>query len=581
MATGRVFCSSRLLLISLTFLSYSGRPNDFSSTSSDSVCQPTKSGSSVAKFSRKYQHSSSWKQVRHLASATRGRRYLNSRVRYYANSDNSFQQIRLFRSGDVSLNPGPNIHKCSICARTVARNHRALSCDSCTLWCHINCGNVNPRQYKLMQLADDICWTCPRCLLSTLPFADVSNIELVNHFSTINSTQTTETMAQLLHFSSSSSTLSTCSSKPASGSGKLRCLLANARSLKNKLLDFQAAVYSADLDIIAVTETWLTSYILDHEILPTGYQLHRKDRQDRQGGGILFASRSDFVVFRRNDLETDCELMWNELQTVSGLKFLFGTFYRPPNTGIEYMLFLQESCFRINNLNFNKIFLVGDFNLPNFDWTNQIPLSTDQLLYLKTYEIINDLFLTQVNTSATRDKNILDLVLTSTPDLVTDLSLSEGFLHSDHLSLSFSIFTKPTCTRAMPKEILNFKKADMDELKKTLSYIPWHVAMLDDDINMNVIKWEDLFWAAVNEFVPRKRVRDMQTPPWIDSEVKALCRKKDKASRRALKTKNQDHIDYFKSLRRKVKKLIHIKYTDYLNNLADSVEKEPKKLELL
>ena len=44
-----------------------------------------------------------------------------------------------------------------------------------------------------------------------------------------------------------------------------------------------------------------------------------------------------------------------------------------------------------------------------------------------------------------------------------------------------------------------------------------------------------------------------------------------------MKTKNQDHIDYFKSLRRKVKKLIHIKYTDYLNNLADSVEKEPKK----
>jgi len=44
-----------------------------------------------------------------------------------------------------------------------------------------------------------------------------------------------------------------------------------------------------------------------------------------------------------------------------------------------------------------------------------------------------------------------------------------------------------------------------------------------------------------------------------------------------LKTKNQDRIDNFKSLRRNVKKLIHKKYTDYLRNLADSVEKEPKK----
>ena len=184
----------------------------------------------------------------------------------------------------------------------------------------------------------------------------------------------------------------------------------------------------------------------------------------------------------------------------------------------------------------NKIFLVGDFNLLNFDWINQIPLSADQL-YLKIYEIVNDLFFTQVDTFATRDKNILDLVLTSTPDLVTDVSVSEGFLHSDRLSISFRISTRPTCTRVMPKEILDFKKADMklNELKKTLSYISWNVAMLDDNINMNVIKWEDLFWAAVNEFVPRKRVRDKQTPPWI--EVKALCRKKDKANRRTLTTK--------------------------------------------
>ena len=155
--------------------------------------------------------------------------------------------------------------------------------------------------------------------------------------------------------------------------------------------------------------------------------VHRKDRQDRRGRGILFASRSDHVVIRRNDLETDCELMWNELQTASGLKILFGTFYRPPNTGKDYLLLLQESCSRINYFNFNKICLVGDFNLPNFDWINQIPLSSDQL-YLKTYEITNDLFLTQVNTFATCDKNILELVLTSMPDLVTDLSTSEGFL---------------------------------------------------------------------------------------------------------------------------------------------------------
>ena len=179
MAIGCVFSSSWLLLTRLIFLTSSGRQNDFRSFSTDSVYLPTKFGSPVVNFSLNFHHSSSRNHVRHLAFATRRKRYLNLRVSYYANSDSSFQQTRLFKSGDVSLNPGPISHKCSICRRTVARNHRAISCDSCSLWCHINCGSVNPRQYKLMQQAGNICWTCPRCLLSTLPFADVSDTELV------------------------------------------------------------------------------------------------------------------------------------------------------------------------------------------------------------------------------------------------------------------------------------------------------------------------------------------------------------------------------------------------------------------
>ena len=47
------------------------------------------------------------RRIRHIASTPRGRKYHTSRSRYYANSDSSFHQTRLFSSGDVSLNPGP------------------------------------------------------------------------------------------------------------------------------------------------------------------------------------------------------------------------------------------------------------------------------------------------------------------------------------------------------------------------------------------------------------------------------------------------------------------------------------------
>ena len=48
---------------------------------------------------------------------------------------------------------------------------------------------------------------------------------------------------------------------PNKGKQTLTVLSINARSLKNKLRDFQTMVYSRDSDIIVVCETWLTSFM--------------------------------------------------------------------------------------------------------------------------------------------------------------------------------------------------------------------------------------------------------------------------------------------------------------------------------
>ena len=63
---------------------------------------------------------------RHSAgSGARGKRFLSSRLSYYANADSSFQLTRIASSGDVSPNPGPagegnNPAKCPGCNRTIA-----------------------------------------------------------------------------------------------------------------------------------------------------------------------------------------------------------------------------------------------------------------------------------------------------------------------------------------------------------------------------------------------------------------------------------------------------------------------------
>ncbi len=55
-------------------------------------------------------------------------------------------------------------------------------------------------------------------------------------------------------------------------------------------------MYSADYDIVAITETWLNSTISSLEFLPYGYDIYRKDRDDRIGGGVLLAVRNTIAV---------------------------------------------------------------------------------------------------------------------------------------------------------------------------------------------------------------------------------------------------------------------------------------------
>lgn len=63
------------------------------------------------------------------------------------------------------------------------------------------------------------------------------------------------------------------------------------------------------------------------------------------------------MVIIRKDLETNCKLLWCKLTADWSSEFLFGVFYRPPNTKADYMELLAESISQINNLNMDKVFL--------------------------------------------------------------------------------------------------------------------------------------------------------------------------------------------------------------------------------
>ena len=100
--------------------------------------------------------------------ASQRTKYMKRRVKYYPNSVALFNILLL--AGDIETNPGDVKNPCSVCARSVAKNHRAISCDSCQLLCHIRCGGVSPVEYNRLASMATFCWICSACICRALPF---------------------------------------------------------------------------------------------------------------------------------------------------------------------------------------------------------------------------------------------------------------------------------------------------------------------------------------------------------------------------------------------------------------------------
>ena len=151
---------------------------------------------------------------------------------------------------------------------------------------------------------------------------------------------------------------------------KLSCLSLNARSIVNKERELRSCLSINDYDLMAITESWLDPTINSNEIFPTSFEVFRKDRS-RNGGGVLLALNRKLSCTKRNDLETDCELLWCEVMVTNPLtNLLVGVFYRPPSTDQTYLQELEKSLALVerNGSNLTTV-LLGDFNFPGIDWT--------------------------------------------------------------------------------------------------------------------------------------------------------------------------------------------------------------------
>ena len=247
---------------------------------------------------------------------------------------------------------------------------------------------------------------------------------------------------------------------------KVVCMNLNCRSINNKIGTVQLLVLQEKVDILALTETWLTEDDPHaNQFCLEGYVFQHKPRIKKRGGGVgILCKQNCFIrrkeVFNYNYFECICAII-----QVNGKNISFYVLYRPYKKQEFYDEFEH---FIVNYVIADELVLItGDMNA-HFEDENDLDVRhINNILYaygLKQW----------VNESSHIGGHTLDFIITyEESPIFDDYQIMDPGL-SDHFALVFCIMQSKSCdvSNITVNDYTAFKGAQFKEHIHTLNIYP-------------------------------------------------------------------------------------------------------------
>ena len=343
----------------------------------------------------------------------------------------------------------------------------------------------------------------------------------------------------------------------------------NARSLLPKIDELTLFLSCRQPSVVAVTESWLNSDIEDGLVSINGYNIFRKDRPSRRGGGICVYLPHGTYAKRRLDLEHEnLECLWLWLRPTRLPRPLSGIavciIYHPPGLPVEnhhqfneYLILTIDSL-RNQHPNCGLV-LLGDFN--DFDIAN----------------ILSSHNLKQVVKVHTRGTAILDLIITNQPNLYEPPQVLAPLGSSDHNIVTWSPNLKNTNsqerTKSVKRCIRRYPRSGIEALGRWIATHDWFGELgTNHTVDDLTSSFSSHLTEAINRIFPPITVKCHQTDkPWITPGIKKLIKDRQKAF-------HNHNIPVWKSLRYKVQEEIkQRKKSFYKNNVQHLKNSDSRK----
>ena len=478
--------------------------------------------------------------------------------------------------------------ECSLCSGAVLNSHKAVQCDKCEMWVHNNCSFMSDSEYETMQNSN-CTWICPKCdffNFSDSFFNEQFNLESENRFDLLakgHETKSTETLTSKNSFISG-----------------LKFSSININSIRGKKLELLAFIDFHQSKILAIQETKIDNSILTSELFPESfpYSVYRKDRT-LNGGGVMLLVHKDIPHMPLTELDNDSESVWVKLFVNKKTHFV-ASWYRPPvdghlpvsdngndllNSLEKFDNLFREQLDKIKNINKgNKpplIHVLGDFNFRDIVWPDRLSKSGSSLSQTEgqiLIDIMNDHGLEQLVNFPTRERNTLDLILTSLPGQFADIHSPDKLSDHDIVSGTLKIAIPPI--KKPRRKVYRYQKGDYESMRaETLKfakeiYFNGYSDTRSVQENFNLIT--SFIQESADKHIPSKTSRSVSSVPWITPEIRRKIRRKNATHAKAKKTGSAKFKSKFESLRKEIKADIRKQHDLYVNNLVGDVKANPR-----
>ena len=475
----------------------------------------------------------------------------------------------------------------------MAKNHRAMECEECGTWFHIKCCGVTPKQYLDYKTKTNLLdlWQCPfmcTLALSGPSVNDGCNSDITDDndstssSSCLNLSESSESHEQ--SFTNELQAQSLTNTQTTFEGVKITSINVDSIKGRSKAGLLKSFIETSPSDIFIMSETYLPSTAVDSDFLPSGYNSIR-DPYCLGKRGVLIAHKANLIMSKIDLPDNTCELVLARLKLVGKPDIIVGSFYRHCNSHTNSLRSLQNN---LRNL-FQKehlpnIIIAGDFNLPGINWGLKELIPSPQYgieVNNIALDITNEFSLTQVVQEPTRGRNNLDIVLTSSPDLIRNVIIGPGI--SDHDSVTVDFNFRASVSHKKRRKVFIFQKADTTKLQSEIAKLKEsfieeaHSHSVDD----NWINFTTSLLKIVKQCVPQKEIKGRQGLPWLDHSLRRKIHKKNKLHAKYKKSTSLDikqkRWDAYLKLQKEVRTDINNAYDKYMNTLFETDSRPNKR----